>query len=155
MATTTKLKEGDKAPLFSGKDKDGKTIQLSDFKGKKVILYFYPKDNTSGCTAEACNFRDNYQGLLNKGFVVIGVSADDEKSHEKFITKFSLPFPLIADTSKEIIQAYDVWGEKSMYGKKYFGINRTTFVISEEGVIEKVFTKVETKTSTEQILKAY
>src|SRR3954470_21034732 len=115
----TTLKEGDKAPDFAAKDQNGKTVSLADFKGKTVILYFYPKDDTPGCTAEACDFRDNYQSLLSKGFEVIGVSTDGEKSHKKFETKYQLPFPLIADEDKQIVEAYGVWGEKSMYGKTY------------------------------------
>jgi len=148
------LKEGEKAPDFKGKDQNGEIIELSKLKGKKVILYFYPKDSTPGCTAEACNLRDNHTELINKGFEVIGVSPDSEKSHQKFIDKQSLPFDLIADTEKEIANAYGVWGEKSMYGRKYMGIFRTTFVISEEGNIEKIFTKVKTKDHTAQILEA-
>jgi len=150
----TTLQAGDKAPEFSGIDQNGNKISLSDFKGKKVILYFYPKDNTPGCTKEACNLRDNYKDLLSEGFVVLGVSADSEQSHQKFIEKFDLPFPLIADTDKAIIEAYGVWGEKNMYGRKYMSIFRTTFIINESGSIEKVFKKVDTSNHTEQILKA-
>lgn len=146
------LKEGDSAPLFSAKDQNGNTVTLSQFKGKKVILYFYPKDNTPGCTAEACDFRDNYQGLMAKGMEVIGVSVDDEKSHQKFIDKYSLPFTLLADTDKTIVNAYGVWAEKNMYGKKYMGINRSTFVIDETGHITHIIKKVDTKNATEQIL---
>ena len=146
------LKEGDQAPGFAAKDQNGKTISLSDFKGKNVILYFYPKDDTPGCTAEACSFRDNYQSMLSKGFDVIGVSTDDEKSHKKFETKFSLPFTLIADTDKHIVEAYGVWVEKSMYGKKYMGTARTTFVIDGEGIIKKVIDKVDTKNSSQQVI---
>jgi len=149
------IKEGSKAPLFEGIDQDGKTIKLSDFAGKKVILYFYPKDNTPGCTAEACNLRDNYNDLLKKGFVVIGVSPDSEKSHKGFISKYDLPFPLIADTSKKILNDYGVWGEKQMYGKSYMGVIRTTFVIDEKGIVEKVITKVETGDHTKQIYNLY
>lgn len=149
------IKEGSKAPLFEGIDQDGKTIKLSDFEGKKVILYFYPKDNTPGCTAEACNLRDNYNDLLKKGFVVIGVSPDNEKSHKGFISKYELPFPLIADTSKKILNDYGVWGEKKMYGKSYMGVIRTTFVIDEKGRVEKVITKVETGDHTNQIYNLY
>lgn len=151
---TTKLKEGEPAPAFSAKDQHGKTVSLKDFKGKKVVLYFYPKDDTPGCTAQSCNLRDNYKDLIKKGYEVIGVSADDEKSHQKFIKKFDLPFMLIADTDKKLIKDYDVWGPKQFMGKKFEGINRTTFVISETGKIEKIFTKVETKNHTEQILEA-
>jgi len=146
------LKEGDQAPGFAAKDQNGKTISLSDFKGKNVILYFYPKDDTPGCTAEACSFRDNYQSLLSKGFDVIGVSTDDEKSHKKFETKFSLPFTLIADTDKHIVEAYGVWAEKNMYGKKYMGTLRTTFVIDGEGIIKKIIDKVDTKNSSQQVI---
>ncbi|RZA03344.1 MAG: thioredoxin-dependent thiol peroxidase [Sphingobacteriaceae bacterium] len=149
MAT---LKEGDKAPDFTAKDQNGNAVSLSDFKGKTVILYFYPKDDTPGCTAEACDFRDNYQSLIGKGFEVIGVSTDDEKSHKKFMTKYNLPFPLIADESKEIVEAYGVWGEKSMYGKTYMGTNRTTFIIDDNGIIKKVINKVDTKASSQQVL---
>jgi len=146
------LKEGDKAPGFAAKDQNGKTVSLSDFKGKNVILYFYPKDDTPGCTAEACSFRDNYQSMLSKGFDVIGVSTDDEKSHKKFETKFSLPFTLIADTDKHIVEAYGVWAEKNMYGKKYMGTLRTTFVIDGEGIIKKIIDKVDTKNSSQQVI---
>jgi len=149
------LKEGMKAPLFEGTDQDGRTIRLDNYAGKKVVLYFYPKDNTPGCTAEACNLRDNYQSLLKKGFAVIGVSIDSEKSHKGFTTKYSLPFPLIADTSKKIVNDYGVYGEKKMYGKSYFGIVRTTFVIDEKGIIEKIISKVDTQNHTEQIFKLY
>jgi peroxiredoxin Q/BCP len=146
------LKQGDKAPAFTSKDQDGKTVSLSQFKGQKVVLYFYPKDSTPGCTAEACDFRDNYQGLKAKGIEVLGVSVDDEKSHQKFITKHSLPFTLLADTDKSIVEAYGVWGEKSMYGKTYMGTNRTTFIIDEEGTIAHIITKVDTKAPTAQVL---
>lgn len=149
MAT---LKEGDKAPDFTAKDQNGKTVSLADFKGKTVILYFYPKDDTPGCTAEACDFRDNYQSLIGKGFEVIGVSTDDEKSHKKFETKYNLPFTLIADESKEIVEAYGVWGEKNMYGKVYMGTMRTTFIIDANGIIQKVISKVDTKASSQQVL---
>jgi len=148
------LKEGAVAPQFTGKDQDGKTISLRDFIGRNVILYFYPKDDTPGCTAEACNLRDNYDDLLSRGFVVIGVSPDTEKSHGKFRTKFNLPFSLLADPSAEIIKQYGAWGEKSMYGKKYDGVLRTTFVIGADGLISKIFTKVETGDHTRQILDA-
>ncbi|HEY0245982.1 MAG TPA: thioredoxin-dependent thiol peroxidase [Mucilaginibacter sp.] len=147
-----KLKEGDKAPDFTANDQNGKTVSLSDFKGKTVILYFYPKDDTPGCTAEACDFRDNYQSLIGKGFEVIGVSTDDEKSHKKFESKFNLPFPLIADTGKEIVEAYGVWVEKNMYGKKYMGTARTTFIINADGIIQKIIDKVDTKASSQQVL---
>ncbi|SDD64478.1 peroxiredoxin Q/BCP [Mucilaginibacter pineti] len=149
MAT---LKDGDKAPEFTANDQNGKTVSLSDYKGKNVILYFYPKDDTPGCTAESCDFRDNYQSLLGKGFEVIGVSTDDEKSHKKFETKYSLPFTLIADNEKQIVEAYGVWVEKNMYGKKYMGTARTTFIINGDGIITKVIDKVDTKNSSQQIL---
>ncbi|MBN2480616.1 MAG: thioredoxin-dependent thiol peroxidase [Bacteroidales bacterium] len=148
----TQLKEGSKAPVFKGKDQDGKWISLEDFIGKKVILYFYPKDNTPGCTAEACNLRDNYDGLLSRGFAIVGVSPDDEKSHLRFKKKYHLPFSLIADPEKHIIKAYGAWGEKSMYGKKYEGVLRTTYVIDEEGKVLKVISKVDAKDHTVQIL---
>ena len=149
MAT---LKEGDKAPGFTAKDQNGADVSLADFKGKTVILYFYPKDDTPGCTAEACDFRDNYQSLLSKGFEVIGVSTDDEKSHKKFETKYSLPFTLIADESKEINEAYGVWVEKNMYGKKYMGTGRTTFIINGDGIITHIISKVDTKAASQQVL---
>ena len=148
------LKEGAKAPMFKGKDQDGKWVSLEDFKGKKVVLYFYPKDDTPGCTAEACNLRDNYNDLLSRGFAIIGVSPDDEKSHLKFIDKFGLKFNLIADTKTEILETFGVWGEKSMYGKKYMGVLRTTYVIDENGIIEAVFEKVDTGNHTKQIIEA-
>ncbi|WP_379089317.1 thioredoxin-dependent thiol peroxidase [Pedobacter sp. UC225_65] len=148
----TTLQQGDKAPAFTSKDQSGNTISLDQFKGQKVVLYFYPKDNTPGCTAEACDFRDNYQGLKAKGIEVLGVSVDDEKSHQKFIDKFSLPFTLLADTDQAIVNAYGVWGEKNMYGKKYMGINRTTFIIDEQGNIAHIITKVDTKSPTAQVL---
>ena len=146
------LKIGDEAPAFKAVDQDGNPISLSDYKGKKVILYFYPKDDTPGCTAEACNLRDNYALLFKKGYKIIGVSADDDKSHKKFIEKYVLPFPLIPDKDKSILKAYGAWGRKKLYGKEYDGILRTTYVISEKGLIEKIFNKVDTKNHTEQIL---
>ncbi|QNK62090.1 thioredoxin-dependent thiol peroxidase [Pedobacter sp. PAMC26386] len=149
----SELKEGQKAPEFTATDQDGNTVSLGQFSGKIVVLYFYPKDDTPGCTAEACDFRDNYQGLKAKDIVVLGVSVDDEKSHQKFATKHSLPFTLLADTDKKIVEAYGVWGEKNMYGKKYMGTNRTTFVIDENGVITHIIKKVDTKNSTAQILE--
>lgn len=148
----THLKEGDIAPELNAKDQNGKMISLEDFKGKKVILYFYPKDSTPGCTAESCNLRDNYAALTKQGYEVIGVSADNEKSHHKFIEKYSLPFPLIADTDKKVINAYGVWGKKKFMGRTYDGIIRTTFVISEQGKIEKIITDVDTKNHTAQIV---
>ena len=151
----THLQEGDKAPDFKGVDQDGNTIQLSDYKGKKLVLYFYPKDNTPGCTNEACNLRDNYEELQKQGFKILGVSADSEKKHQNFINKYDLPFPLLADTEKEVIEKYGIWGPKKFMGKVKDGIHRTTFVIDEEGKIEKVFKKVKTKDHTNQILEAY
>lgn len=148
------LQEGDKAPLFSGLDQNGHKISLTDYKGKKVILYFYPEDDTPTCTVESCNLRDNITPLKKKGFVVIGVSANDVKSHKKFSEKYSLPFPLLADTDKMAIEAYGVWGDKVLFGHKYKGIIRTTFVINEQGKIEKIFNKVKSKTHTQQILEA-
>jgi thioredoxin-dependent peroxiredoxin len=146
------LKVGDKAPDFTAKNQDGKEIKLSGFLGKKVILYFYPKDDTPGCTAEACNLRDNYSDLTSRGFEVIGVSPDDEKSHTKFMAKYNLQFNLIADTTKSILKAYGAWGMKNMYGKEYEGVLRTTYVIDEKGIIEKVIDKVNTGDHSKQIL---
>ncbi len=147
------LKVGDKAPHFSGKDQDGKPVSLSDFRGKKLILYFYPKDNTPGCTTEACNLRDNHSDLTGKGYEVLGVSADSSTSHQKFIGKFSLPFRLLADEDKSVIKAYGAWGEKKMYGKAYEGILRKTFVISGEGIIEKIIDKVKINEHSRQIFE--
>lgn len=149
----SELKEGSKAPEFTSTDQEGNTVSLNQFSGKKVVLYFYPKDDTPGCTAEACDFRDNYQGLKSKGLVVLGVSTDDEKSHQKFATKHDLPFTLLADTGKEIVEAYGVWGEKNMYGKKYMGTNRTTFIIDEQGIIMHIIRKVDSKSPTAQVLE--
>ncbi len=151
----THLKEGDKAPNFEGLNQNEEIIKLSDFSGKKVILYFYPKDMTPGCTAQACNLGENYTSLKEKGFEVIGVSADSVKRHQKFTEKYSLPFPLIADENLEIIKTYGVWGPKKLYGKEYEGIHRLTFVIDENGTIEKIVSKVKTKTHTEQILELF
>ena len=148
------LEVGDKAPDFSGVDEDGKKISLKDLKGSKVVLYFYPKDSTTGCTAEACDFRDSYSRLKKKGVVLLGVSPDSEKSHQKFITKYELPFPLIADTEKVIANAYGVWQEKSMYGRKYMGIVRSTFVIDEKGKLIAVFPKVKVVGHVDEVLKA-
>lgn len=147
-----KLKKGDKAPLFESKDQDGNTVKLNDYKGKKVILYFYPKDDTPGCTAEACNLRDNFSDLQKEGYEVLGVSIDSEKSHKKFIEKYQLPFTLLADTDKQIVEQYGVWVEKSMYGKKYMGTARVTFLIDQNGLIEDIIEKVDTKAHTAQIL---
>jgi len=146
------LQVGDKAPNFTAKDQNGKEVSLSDFKGKTTILYFYPKDDTPGCTAEACDFRDNYQSLLSKGFEVIGISTDSEKSHKKFETKYSLPFTLIADESKEINEAYGVWVKKNMYGKEYMGTQRLTFIINGDGIISHIIQKVDTKAASQQVL---
>lgn len=150
----TGLKVGDKAPEFTSKDQNGNEVSLKDFAGKKVVLYFYPKDNTPGCTAEACDFRDNYQSLKAKGFEILGVSTDDEKSHKKFETKFELPFTLLADTDQDIVNKYGVWIEKNMYGKKYMGTNRKTFVIDEEGKIITIIEKVDTKNASQQVLES-
>ncbi len=146
---------GDKAPEILGRDQNGNEIKLSDFAGRKLVLYFYPKDSTSGCTAEACSLRDNYSELRRQGYEVVGVSIQDEKSHQKFIEKNQLPFNLIADTDMTLVQQMGVWGEKSMYGRKYFGTMRTTFIINEEGIIERVFLpkEIKTKVHAEQILK--
>ncbi|MBQ8520428.1 MAG: thioredoxin-dependent thiol peroxidase [Bacteroides sp.] len=145
---------GDKAPEVLGINEKGEEILLSNYKGKKLVLYFYPKDNTSGCTAEACSLRDNYAELRRQGYEVIGVSVDNEASHRKFIEKHDLPFPLIADTEKKLVEAMGVWGEKSMYGRKYMGTFRTTFLIDEEGFIERIFLpkEIKTKTHGEQLL---
>ncbi|HEB61511.1 MAG TPA: thioredoxin-dependent thiol peroxidase [Bacteroidetes bacterium] len=150
----TNLKEGQKAPSFKGLNEKGEEISLADYKGKKLILFFYPKDNTPTCTVEACNFRDNYELLENKGFVLLGVSPDSQRKHQNFIKKHEFPFSLLADVDRAVIKAYDVWGPKQMFGKKYEGVYRTTFVIDEKGVIEKIFTKVKAKNHTQQILEA-
>jgi thioredoxin-dependent peroxiredoxin len=149
------LKEGDKAPAFTSKDQDGKTVKLSDYKGKRVVLYFYPKDDTPGCTKEACSFRDADDVFNAKGIKVLGVSTDDEKSHQKFISKFQLPFDLLADTDKKIVESYGVWGEKSMYGRKYMGTLRKTFLIDENGKIAKIFDKVNVAEHADEVLKAF
>ena len=148
----THLKEGDKAPDFESIDQNGNPVKLSDYKGKKVILYFYPKDMTPGCTAEAKNLKEHYELLKEKGFEIIGVSADDVKRHQKFIEKYELPFTLIADTDKKVINAYGVWGPKKFMGKTFDGIHRTTFIIDEEGKIIKIISKVKTKEHAQQIL---
>jgi thioredoxin-dependent peroxiredoxin len=152
MAT---LHIGDKAPDFTAKDQNGRTVSLSDFKGMNVILYFYPKDDTPGCTAEACDFRDNYQSMVSRGFEVIGISTDDEKSHKKFETKYNLPFTLIADEDKSIVEAYGVWVEKNMYGKKYMGTARKTFIIKADGTIDKIIDKVDTQNSSRQVMDTF
>lgn len=150
----TQLKEGDKAPGFSGINQDGKELKLEDFSGGKLILYFYPKDNTPGCTTEACNLNENYQDWLEKGFAVVGVSPDSIESHKKFREKHHLKFDLISDPDKQILQAYESWGLKKNYGKEYMGVIRTTFVIDENGIIEKIIKKVNTKDHTKQIFES-
>jgi peroxiredoxin Q/BCP len=147
------LKVGDKAPVFAGTDQNGKTISLNDFKGKKVAIYFYPKDNTPGCTVQACNLRDNYEALLGEGIQVIGVSADSATSHQKFIDKFTLPFPLIADEDRKVIEQFGVWGPKKFMGKEYDGIHRTTFLIDEDQKIVGIIDKVNTKDHANEILE--
>ena len=149
------LQEGDKAPAFKAKDQDGNVVSLADFKGRKVVLFIYPEDDTPTCTEEVCNLRDNFSLLKKKGFVVLGVSPDDVKSHKKFEQKFHLPFPLLADPERKIIEAYDTWGEKQMFGRKYMGVFRNTFIIDEKGKIEKIFRKVHSKKHTQQILDVY
>lgn len=146
------LQVGDKAPAFEGQDENGNVVRLSDFAGKKLVLYFYPKDSTPGCTAEACDLRDNYQRFLAQGYEVLGVSRDSQTSHQRFIAKYELPFHLIADTDTAILQAYGAWGEKKMYGKTTMGTLRTTFVIDEQGTIADIIRKVDTKAHTAQIL---
>ena len=147
------LKEGKKAPAFKGKNQDGETVSLSDFKGQKVVLYFYPQDDTPTCTTQACNLRDNFGLLKNKGYTVIGVSPDEVSKHKKFEIKYDLPFTLIADPELKIIEKYGVWGEKQMYGKKYMGLIRTTFVIDENGVITKIIGKPKAKEHSQEILQ--
>jgi thioredoxin-dependent peroxiredoxin len=148
------LEVGDKAPAFKTTNQDGETVSLGDFKGKKLVLYFYPKDDTPGCTKEACSIRDGWSKFRKRGVAVLGVSVDDEKSHRKFIDKFSLPFPLLADTDKTIVKAYGVWGEKSMYGRKYMGTLRVTYLIDEKGKIAAVWPKVKPEGHAEEILAA-
>ncbi|WP_020603575.1 thioredoxin-dependent thiol peroxidase [Spirosoma spitsbergense] len=143
---------GDTAPDFTSADQQGNPIRLSDYRGKKVVLYFYPKDDTPGCTAQACSLRDNYANLRAAGYEVLGVSVDDAKAHQKFKTKYDLPFTLVADTDKQVVEAYDVWKEKSMYGRKFMGIVRTTFLIDERGIITDIIEKVDTKEHAKQIL---
>jgi thioredoxin-dependent peroxiredoxin len=149
------LKEGDKAPVFSGKNQDGKKISLTDFKGKKLVLYFYPEDDTPTCTIQACNLRDNYALLKKEGFEIIGVSPDEEKQHKKFEAKYALPFTLIADPEHYIIDKYGVWGPKQLYGRHYDGIHRTTFIIDEKGVIRKIFIRPKNKQHAEEIIKSW
>lgn len=149
------LKEGSKAPAFKAPDQNGNMVSLSDFKGKKLILYFYPKDDTPGCTAQACNLKDNYKTLINKGFQVVGVSVDPVKSHKKFQEKYDLPFPLISDEEKKIVDKYNLWGEKKFMGRTYMGTTRTTFLIDEQGVIRKIIAKPDTKNHTAEVLAAW
>jgi len=151
----THLTEGKKAPAFTGKDQNGNTVSLADFKGKKVVLYFYPEDDTPTCTVQACNLRDNFSLLKKNGFVVLGVSPDEEKKHKKFEAKYDLPFTLMADAGHKIIDSYGVWGEKQLYGRNYMGLHRTTFLIDEKGIIRKIFLKPKSKQHTEEILKAW
>ncbi|RFC55844.1 thioredoxin-dependent thiol peroxidase [Brumimicrobium aurantiacum] len=151
----THLEKGDKAPEFTSKDQNGKEISLSDYKGKKVALYFYPKDMTPGCTNQACNLRDNYAALEKEGIVILGVSPDDETRHQKFIDKHELPFPLIADTEKKVIQDYGIWGLKKFMGKEYDGLHRTTFLINEEGKIHDIIKKPKTKAHAEEIIEKF
>ncbi|MES2560653.1 MAG: thioredoxin-dependent thiol peroxidase [Bacteroidota bacterium] len=150
MATT--LKPGDKAPAFKSINEKGEPVSLSDYKGKKLVLYFYPKDNTPTCTVESCNLRDNYKLFQKQGYEILGVSADSVKSHVKFIKKYNLPFSLLADEDHTIINAYGVWGEKTLFGRKYMGILRTTFVIDEKGKIEKVIEQVDSKEHSKQLI---
>ena len=149
------LKEGSKAPAFKGKDQDGKTVSLTDYKGKKLVLYFYPEDDTPTCTVQACNLRDNYGILKNNGFEVLGISPDEVKKHKKFEDKYDLPFTLLADPNHVIIDKYGVWGEKQMYGRKYMGLHRTTFLIDEKGIIRKIFLKPKSKQHSEEIVEAW
>jgi peroxiredoxin Q/BCP len=151
----THLTEGKKAPAFKGKDQNGKPVSLADYKGKKVVLYFYPEDDTPTCTVQACNLRDNLGLLKKNGFIVLGVSPDEEKKHKKFEAKYDLPFTLIADADHTIINSYGVWGEKQLYGRTYMGLHRTTFLIDEKSVIRKIFFKPKSKQHTEEILKAW
>jgi peroxiredoxin Q/BCP len=151
----TTLAEGKKAPAFKGKDQNGKAVSLSDYKGKKVVLYFYPEDGTSTCTVQACNLRDNFGQLSQHGFTVLGVSPDEVAKHKKFEAKFELPFTLIADPGHAIIDKYGVWGEKQMYGRTYMGLHRTTFLIDENGVIKKIFLKPKSKEHAQEIIKAW
>jgi peroxiredoxin Q/BCP len=147
-----KLKEGDLAPEIKSKDQNGEDFKLSELRGRKVVLYFYPKDNTPGCTKQACNLRDHYQELQDAGYEVVGVSADSEKKHQKFISKYELPFTLLADENKEVIEAYEAWGKKKFMGKEFMGIIRKTFVIDEDGKIQQIIEKVKTKEHSSQIL---
>jgi len=148
-------KEGEKAPAFEATDQNGKRVSLADFKGKKLVLYFYPEDDTPTCTVQACNLRDNYPLLRKKGFAIVGVSPDTEKSHQKFEKKFSLPFTLLSDPQHAIIDKYGVWGEKKLYGREYMGLLRTTFLIDEKGIIRKIFTRPRNKKHAEEIIEAW
>lgn len=148
------LKEGDKAPTFTGKDQDGKKISLSDYKGKKLVLYFYSEAGSPTCTIESCNLRDKYISLKKNGFEVLGVSPDDEKTQKRFETKYKLPFPLIADTSHDVLEKYGVWDQKKLFGREYMGVLRTTFVIDEKGIIQKIFTRPKNKAHAEEIIAA-
>lgn len=149
------LEEGQKAPAFKGKDQDGNSVSSADYKGKKLVLYFYPKDNTPTCTTQACNVRDNFSLLKKKGINIIGISPDEVAQHKKFEEKFNLPFTLIADSDRNIIDKYGVWGEKQLYGKKYMSLLRTTFLINEKGVIDKVILKPKSKQHVQEILEAW
>ncbi len=151
----TNLIEGSKAPAFKGKDQNGKIVSLTDYKGKKVVLYFYPEDDTTTCTVQACNLRDNFGMLKKKGFIILGISPDEEKKHKKFELNYDLPFTLIADPAHTIIDKYGVWGEKQLYGRKYLGLHRTTFLIDEKGIIRKIFLKPKSKQHAEDILQAW
>ena len=151
----THLQEGDKAPAFTAQNQDGEKVTLSDYKGKKIVLYFYPEDGTPTCTVQACNLRDNYSLLKKEGFTILGVSPDDEKKHKKFEAKFELPFTLLADPEHTIIDKYGVWGEKQLYGRKYMGLLRTTFLLDEKGVIRKIFAKPKSKQHAEEIVAAW
>ncbi len=151
----THLKVGDKAPAFTGKDQNGQMISLGDFRGKRLVLYFYPEDDTPTCTIQACNLRDNYSLLKKEGLAILGVSPDDEKKHKKFEAKYQLPFTLVADPGHKIIDKYGLWGEKQLYGRNYLGLHRTTFLIDEKGIIQKIFLKPKNKAHAEEIIKAW
>ena len=156
MADSSPMPEkGDKAPLFKGKTQSGDTFDLTSYKGKRVALYFYPEDFTPGCTTQACNLRDGYQDLLDAGIAVLGVSPDDVEKHQQFVSEYKLPFPLIADPNRKIMERYGTWGEKNLYGKKVIGVKRTTFLIDEEGIVKHVFKRPNVKAHTEQILKKF
>ncbi len=153
MEKSIQLNSGESAPMFSALDQNGEIVTLEQYIGKKLVLYFYPRDNTPGCTAEACNLRDNYSQFLEKGYEVVGVSGDSQKSHKNFISKYKLPFKLISDVDKKLMKAYNAWGEKKLYGKSYMGVLRKTYIISKEGIIEKIIEKVKTKDHTTQIFE--